>query len=215
MKAVTAQEMREIERRAMEETGIPGVVLMENAGRAIAEIARSWLRRNAAPDSEIGVFCGGGNNGGDGLVAARHLFNSGYDVTVVMTESADRLKGDALTNYRIVTGMGIPVMPFSPQLPAQRYKLIIDALLGIGLQGEVRQKYRDAIEWINASTAAVIAADIPSGLDADDGNVHGAAVRADVTVTMGYAKKGLLVPTAVTYTGEIVVADIALPRSGA
>jgi len=210
MKTVTAEEMREIDRRTIEEFGIPGIILMEHAGRAVSDTAEEFVKPEAGT---IVILCGSGNNGGDGLAAARHLYNHGYGVEVILIKPPENFKGDALVNYEIAKKLQIRLTtPFSGQPLPPRTSFVIDAMLGTGTRGEITGSFRQAIELINASGKPVLAVDLPSGIDADTGKVLGAAVNATVTVTMGLMKKGLLAPEAKLLCGDLRVADIGLPR---
>ncbi len=214
MKLVTAEEMRRIDAAAMEKYGLPGLVLMENAGRHVAAAVREMLEED--PCARVVIICGKGNNGGDGFVAARHLVNQGANVQVVLLAAGGELTGDAATNYRIAHTMGVPLCENADETAARvqacRADIIVDAILGTGVSGEVRGVARAAIEAINDSAARVVAVDIPSGLHADTGAILGAAVRAEVTVTLGLPKLGLVQHPGRELCGELRVADITLPR---
>ena len=214
-KTVTAAEMRELDRRAIEEFGIPGAVLMENAGRKVAEEVE---KMGLGSGDKVAVLAGRGNNGGDGFVAARWLYNQGLDVKVYLLARKDETRGDARTNLDIILKMGIPFeeMP-EPDLAAlqnelQEAHLIIDALLGIGIKGEVREPTRSVINLVNNLGRMIVAVDVPSGLDVDTGEVLGAAIKAAKTVTMGLAKKGFFLASGPEYTGDLIIADIGMPR---
>ena len=214
MKLVTAQEMRTIDATTIEQYGIPGIVLMENAGRHVAEVVREMLRD--VPDGNVFIVCGKGNNGGDGFVVARHLANEGHDVNVALLGSGADLPGDAGTNYQIARNMGIPIDENADEdtlwASVVLADIIVDAILGTGSSGEARGMARTAIDAINAGDAWVVAVDIPSGIDSDTGTVAGVAVRADVTVTFGLPKLGLSQYPGIHYRGELRVADITIPR---
>jgi NAD(P)H-hydrate epimerase len=208
--AMTCDEMRALEKRAIEEAGITAAVLMENAGRAVAEEA---LRM--APSGLIVVACGRGNNGGDGFVAARHLDICGVPVRVVALDPA-RLEGDALANYRALRFSGVEVVSIGAAW-IQEFKgalsgaaLVVDALFGTGLSGPLKEPWPAVIDAVNTCGAPVLAVDIPSGLDGDSGEPLGAAVHAARTVTMHAPKAGF--DKGRPYTGEVVVADIGIPR---
>ncbi len=212
MKLVTASEMRELDRRASEEYGIPGVVLMENAGAAVARTAeRRW------PGSTVVVLCGPGNNGGDGLVIARHLHNRGVSVVALLLTPGEKLKADAAHNYRLARSFGVPLVeqpsPAALRRALREAGLIVDALLGTGLTGPVRGEIATAIAATNATAAPVLAVDIPSGINSETGAVMGEAIRAEVTVTFGLPKVGMYCYPGRGYCGEIEVADISLPRA--
>ena len=206
--------VRELDRVAIEEFGIPGIVLMENAGRNAAELL--CTKRLSGP---IVICCGKGNNGGDGFVMARHLENHGAAVHILLFADPNSLRGDARTNFRIVKASGIPltVVPnidqsvLNSELNAAEW--IVDALLGTGMTGEVREPYATAITRINASSAKVFAVDLPSGLDCDRGRPAGESVRADVTATFVAMKTGFLQPSAREWLGEVHVIDIGIPRA--
>jgi NAD(P)H-hydrate epimerase len=213
MKLVTAAQMREMDRVTIEEYGLPGIALMENAGRAVAEAAAELLPETGG---RVLVLAGKGNNGGDGFVAARHLAGRGAEVAVMLFCPPDELQGDAATNcqYAMKTGLTVIPEPDGDTLlgALELADVVIDALLGTGVRGEVRGRVREVIEML-ADCAAVVAVDLPSGLDADTGAVLGAAVEADVTVTFGYAKAGLVQYPGKAHCGQLHVADIGLPPS--
>ena len=218
MRPMTREEVRDIDRRAIEEFGIPGLVLMENAGRGAADIAQAMLSGVDAP--RVAILCGKGNNGGDGLVMARHLHNRGFPVETFYTgPTGDAGKGDGAVNLRIVRKMGIPLeevltVDDAAALGARfdLYDLIVDALLGTGLTGEPREPARTLIEATNASGKLVLAADVPSGLDCDTGLPLGAAVRATRTATFAASKVGFTKPEAREYCGIVTVVSIGAPR---
>ncbi len=207
--------VREVDRLAAEQYGIPSIVLMENAGLHLAEVA---LDLSEEEPPRVLVVCGPGNNGGDGLCAARHLHNEGAVVQVVRPDLPAR--GDCAVHLAIVQAMGLPVTVSdgsSPLLPAggPRPDLVIDALLGTGLERPVDGPIAALIRAINAlgdAGATVIAADLPSGLDCDRGVPLGDAVRATTTVSFVGLKAGFLKLSAQEYIGDVVVADIGAPR---
>jgi hydroxyethylthiazole kinase-like uncharacterized protein yjeF len=215
MKLVTASEMRELDRRAIEEVGIPSLVLMENAGRSTYQI----LRREF-PDlaGEVGVLAGRGNNGGDGFVVARYLAADGFPVVVFLLGSRDQVSGDARVNLDILAPLGVEVVEvlseadLNPALHRlARAELIIDALLGTGLDKPVRGLMATLIEKVNHLRAPVLAVDLPTGLSADTGEVLGVAVAAQVTVTYGWPKIGQVVPPGRDYVGRLWQVDISIP----
>lgn len=212
---LSREAARELDRLASEQYMIPSIVLMENASRHVAEVAYGLVREGDEPS--VTVFCGPGNNGGDGLAAARHLHNAGSKVRVVLAAAADRYSGDAAANLRIVERMGIQVgqgesaAPGPDDAPA----VIVDALLGTGLKAQVSGVMAGLIERLNQlgrMGSKVVAVDVPSGLDADSGEVMGTAVRADVTVTFAGPKPGLCTLAAQPFVGDLLVADIGAPR---
>ncbi|MBI4832475.1 MAG: NAD(P)H-hydrate epimerase [Candidatus Lindowbacteria bacterium] len=213
-KYVTPDEMKRIDKFAIETVRIPGVVLMENAGRAVFEAAYAAL---AGRDVPALVFCGRGNNGGDGFVAARHLINNRIETHVFLVGGASKVKGDARVNLRILQNMGVPINRVTKKSLAELRKqmkrcgMIIDALLGTGLSGEVSGLYRDVIMLINEAGCPVMAVDTPSGLDGVTGKPLGIAVVANMTVTFQLPKKGFENPLARNYTGQLKVVDIGIP----
>lgn len=214
--AISAAQMQRIDRLTVSRYGIPILLLMENAGRAVAEAAREALQLKQF--RKVIILCGSGHNGGDGVVAARYLHEVGYRVQVLWIKNPNQWEGDVASHYRIAKRMGVPFQSFEKIPASQRISrlrksdLLIDALLGTGTTGEIRGLYREAIECINQSRRPVIAVDIPSGLDSDRGTPLGIAIKAKVTITMAIAKKGLLKPPAKPYVGRLVVADIGIPH---
>ena len=209
---VTSAEMRQIDRLAIETFGIPGIVLMENAGRDTAALIHQLFEGDK--DHPIAVFCGKGNNGGDGFVIARHLFNHGYDVHVYLTCNPEHLQGDAKINYGIIHAMQLPVeiLQSSGDFDLiHPFDMAVDALLGTGIRGEVTGFIADLIHWINMQEAVRVAVDVPSGLDADTGFPAGVCIEADVTATMAEYKRGLLLPPGSEYAGDVHVMDISAP----
>lgn len=208
MRFLTAAAMREADRRCIEELGIPGAVLMENAGRAVfGELA----------GGPLGVVCGKGNNGGDGYVVARLALAAGYGVRVVLLAVREAITGDARTFLDVYERLGGQVVVAeTPGAAARAVRdladcaVLVDAILGTGFTGEVHGAPRAAIE--NWPAAPTIAVDIPSGLHADTGEAPGPCIRAATTVTMQYAKQGFAAPTAKAFLGRLVVADIGIPE---
>ncbi len=213
---VTAQEMAELDRRTIEEIGIPGVVLMENAARGALAFFEQILPDLAR--RRVVVLAGTGNNAGDGFVIARLLHGRGTSVRVVCLRPAERLRGDALTNYRILEKIGLSPFhwdesaDFSSQFALIRdADVIIDAVLGTGLSSPVQGLYRNVIEALNALEKPVLAVDVPSGLDATTGRILGAAVRAVATATFGLPKVGQRIAQGDTLVGTLHVVDIGIP----
>jgi len=211
---LTRAQVREVDRRAIEEIGIPGIVLMENAGRNAAALIAEWSK----PGDYIAIVCGPGNNGGDGFVIARHLSNAGREVICLLAFEFDKLKGDALINYRVVQTMGlgscITVSPVGIEVLTfhlRKSALVVDAMLGTGFSGEPRPPMDAAIRAVNAAERRVVAIDVPSGMDCDTGLAAGPCVKAWRTITFVAMKPGFLVPGAVQVTGEVFVADIGAP----
>lgn len=201
---VTASLMRALDARAIGECGIPGAVLMENAGRAVFE--HLLERFGPVRDRRFHVLAGTGNNGGDGFVAARYLRLAGARVSLAVVGEAERISGDAATHYRLLTPLGLRSEPV-----AAAGSIKVDALLGTGATGPPRPEVAHAIRWMNADTQPTISVDIPSGVMADTGATPGDAVRAVATVTLGYPKVGMLLAPGSSCCGEIVVRDIGFP----
>jgi len=217
MRYVSAEKMRRIDREAQEKFGMPSVILMENAGRAVYEEARRML--GGSKNKKVICVCGKGNNGGDGFVAARHLLNNGFKTIIFMLGDPEELKGDAKINYNILRKMKIKIRPLKKDPALYNFKkqlkgasLIIDALLGTGIAGEVKEPYASVIELINSSGKPILAVDTPSGLDSTDGRALGSCIKATRTVTFGFPKTGFIKNNGPKKTGKLVVADISLPQ---
>ena len=214
MKVVSAAQMREMDRQTSEEYGVPSIVLMENAALRVIETLTD--RFGPLSGKRIAVVCGKGNNGGDGLAIARHLtVRLGAKVTIWMAAEPTERIGDAATNYQMAKAFGLDIRQISnatEDLKPGTSDFVIDALLGTGLHGAAREPQATIIEAMNQVGCLVVAVDVPSGLDADTGNVDGVCVRAALTVTFALPKFGLLVYPGAEYAGEVVVGDIAMPR---
>ncbi len=217
--ALTCQQIRELDVLAIEHVGIPGLVLMENAGRAAAEFIYGTLINPAA--DRVVVLCGSGNNGGDGYVIARHLHNAGVPVAVVLAAPPDKSQGDAAVNREILERMGFEFVRAYESGGAEaaaaavsNAQVIVDALLGTGSRGAPRGVMAALIQQANAVPGARrIAVDIPSGLDGDTGAVADPCFRADATVTMVAPKVGFAAPAARKVVGRVVVVEIGVPRA--
>lgn len=212
--AVTSQQMKQIDRYAIEQIGIPSVALMENAGRAVAAEVLKDIHGNEKASALI--VCGSGNNAGDGFVAARHLFNAGVNPKVVLLLDKDVLSGDALINFNVLVKMGVLIdqissgnYSFAGDLANSR--IIVDAVFGIGLNREITDPLKGIIEHINRINKKVYSVDVPSGLDATSGEIRGICVKATGTVTFHRAKKGFYLNNGPEYCGDIVVSDIGIP----
>lgn len=209
MKLCTAEQMRSLDQRAISEYGMPSLLLMENAGRAVAE--RAAARLAATGGRRVTVLCGSGNNGGDGFVVARHLHNRGYAVECLLAAERERSKGEAKANLELAERFGLRL---SGEIPERLSgDLIIDALLGTGFTGEPRDTVARLIGLANDSGIPILAVDLPSGLNADTGRASGLVIRAVETVTFGLPKVGLVSSPGRELAGEITVADISLPRA--
>lgn len=208
---VSAAEMRALDRHSITTLGVPGEVLMESAGRAVADRVLAVLSRSAADAAQVGVICGAGNNGGDGFVVARHLHLLGIDVFAVLLGDVSGLPEDADNNHRRMLAVGVPVK--GADWSVRRGGVVIDAMFGTGLSRALEGEAHDSVLRINRAReegATVIAVDLPSGLDADTGQVMGVAVQADETVTIGLPKLGLCLEPGRIHAGRIRVARIGI-----
>ncbi len=217
MKLATAEDMRLIDKEALEVYGLPELVLMENAGHRVAEAVAELL--GGAEERSVVVLAGCGNNGGDALAAARHLLNMGARVKVFLTGNADKLKPSAKTMYDILQNMEAEIHGLEGGRDWDRLHLAlkfaagaVDGLLGTGFQGELRKDMLRVIEELNAAQLPVLAIDVPSGVEADTGTVSTVAVQARMTVALGLPKPGHFFSPGADCTGELLVDDIGLPK---
>ncbi|HEX3357972.1 MAG TPA: NAD(P)H-hydrate epimerase [Tepidisphaeraceae bacterium] len=211
MLRLTRAQVREIDRLAIEQYLIPGIVLMENASRNAADLAYEMLRGET--DGQVLILCGGGNNGGDGLAIARHLHNRGFEISIALTTDAKDYKGDALINFNIAREIGLPIAPADvDHIRASKAKLIIDAIFGTGLNRPPREPFGQIVEAVQSSRKPVLAIDVPSGLDCDTGEPLGECIEATQTITFVAEKVGFANPAARKYLGKITVGDIGCPR---
>lgn len=214
---MSRQAARAFDAWAIHTVGIPGAVLMENAGRGTVEVLATTLGMAL---KKVVIFCGGGNNGGDGFVIARHLFNRGGDVRIVLCADADKLAGDALANYQICCRMNLAVsqLDFCKTEIASRVKtlcdgcdIIIDALFGTGLSRPLAEPMVRLIDLLNTQDVPIIAVDIPSGLDCDTGQPLPVCIQAAATVTFGGLKVGCVNnPESRRATGRVFVTSIGV-----
>jgi hydroxyethylthiazole kinase-like uncharacterized protein yjeF len=242
MKVVTAEEMRNIDMQTIQEVGIPGVVLMENAGMGVVRaIEDRWgdketrgqgdeearklalsppqpLTPSPHPPVSVSILVGKGNNGGDGLVVARHLANRGYNVRTYVMAEPDKFTGDALTNLRIAQNMRLPLELILSEEQLEVHKeqiaasdLLVDAIFGTGLKGAVRGFAAGVIDFLNSTGVPIVAIDLPSGLEASTGKIAGPCIRAALTVTMALPKRGLLLYPGADFVGELQIVDIGVP----
>jgi hydroxyethylthiazole kinase-like uncharacterized protein yjeF len=217
MKIVTAQQIKNIDRRAIRGFGIPGMVLMENAAAAVMTAMEKFF--DGLDGVRVGILCGKGNNGGDGLALARRLRIRGVPVRVALLASFDAMKGEAQVNLSILRKMDVEIVQNASLRSLTDVlawsEVIVDALLGIGLSSPLKGAYARAVDLINTSGNPVVAIDIPTGINADTGAVMGSAVKADLTVTMAYLKRGLVLYPGAGYAGTVRVADIGIPSEAA
>ena len=210
---MSREQVRNVDRRAMEEFGLSGLALMENAGRGAAD----WLLSEGI-EGRVAICCGKGNNAGDGFVIARHLEAAGVDVEVLLFTDPIELSGDAETNFAVLEKAGTPVTgaidleeaAIKNRLQASEW--VVDALLGTGITGEVREPFASAIRSINACGKPVLAIDLPSGMDCDTGQPLGECVRATRTATFVARKLGFDGEGADSLTGLVKVFPIGVPR---
>lgn len=215
MQIAAAKQMQKMDKMAIETMGIPSTLLMERAAKGLVDAAMEHARQNDR--SRAAIFCGSGNNGGDGVAAAYLLRRAGWDVRAFLVESREKMTEDCAEMERRLTEAGGVLEDFLEESKEQQTwcrtaDVILDALFGIGLNREIGGKARAAIAWINACEGVVIAADIASGIEADTGRVLGCAVEADITVTFTCPKAGHMVGKGAIYTGELRIHDIGIPE---
>ena len=216
MRVLNTEQMREADRRTIEDIGIPSVVLMENAGRqAVAAMEAAF---EDLPTSRVAVICGRGNNGGDGFVVARTLVQRGIDSAVFLLGSVAEVRGDARTNLEILGRIGLTVVEITN---AQEWELhfseisecdlIVDAIVGTGFRGRPSGLLETVVADVNGLGVPVVAIDLPTGLSADTHHVEGSAIEASMTVTLAAPKIPLVLPPADSHAGDLVIADIGIP----
>ena len=215
--ALTRDQVRRVDEVAVQEYGMSGLVLMENAGRGCAERISEIIRLHTAGNGvPVTILCGKGNNGGDGYVIARHLELLGHPVSLVALASADELGGDARANAEVakLAGLAIASLPSPDELQTQLFSagVVVDCMLGTGAQGEPREPYVTAIRLANHAAAVRIAIDLPTGLDCDSGTIAKTTFRADHTLTMVAEKVGFSAGEALSVLGKVTVVPIGIPR---
>lgn len=214
MKVVTAAEMRQIDQDTIEGIGIPGIVLMETAGSAIVRA----IQQHYPTRQRIGIFVGKGNNGGDGIVIARQLAHAGRDVHLFLVSPPDSFTGEAAINLQIAKNLGLQIetilteAEFKSNTNIAHCEFLVDAILGTGLSGTVRDPIATIIKTVNNLSIPILSVDLPSGLDADTGHPLGTCVPADRTITIGLPKRGLLVHPGAELAGKLEVVDIGFPE---
>lgn len=253
-KILTREQVRELDRRAIEEFGIPSILLMENAARACADEAarhlriagvsramadlrkpgskddiprnleelEQWKEKLDKAEDPVVILCGPGNNGGDGFAVARTLFNRGHEVKVYYVGDRAKLddaSDDVKTNIRLLKALGIEIDELSNHDHVKAAEplfrscpLIVDAIFGTGLTRRVEDPFMDVIQRANDSGTSIVAVDIPSGLDANTGDVFGISIRAEATVTFVAQKPGFLQGAGPSFCGKVVIAEIGIPR---
>ncbi|GAW92520.1 NAD(P)H-hydrate dehydratase [Calderihabitans maritimus] len=219
MKLVTAEEMKRLDQLASSAYHVPSIVLMENAGLRVVEVISRHFQGKVR-GKRIAIFAGKGNNGGDGLVVARHLMNAGAEVQVFMLARTEDLKGDAAANLQILQKMKARIYCITEERHLQRVDivllytdLVVDAIFGTGFKGAAMGLPARVIQLINERGKPVVAVDLPSGLEADTGKVLGPCIQARYTVTFALPKLGLILEPGAQYVGELIVADISIPNS--
>ncbi|HCT64511.1 MAG TPA: bifunctional ADP-dependent NAD(P)H-hydrate dehydratase/NAD(P)H-hydrate epimerase [Lachnospiraceae bacterium] len=215
MKVASAAQIREMDRLTIEETGIPGIVLMENAAQAVAKACLVYVRKIENP--RVAVVCGGGNNGGDGFAVARILKCKGVESKIIFIGNEEKLTSDSLTNYRIAQNFNITIITDISDLEQIfcNEDVIIDGIFGTGFNGEPRAVSAEVIRKINQSGKYVISIDIPSGVNADTGKTAEICVKADETITFGLPKIGTILYPGAKYCGNLTVDDICIPQKNA
>lgn len=203
-KTLSVLQIQGLDRWAIEKIGIPSLALMENAGRGVAQEVYKKLKNRKR--SSVVIVCGTGNNGGDGFVTARYLYNWGLKPSIFLVGNPAQLKSDALANYRVAQNLGI-----SFKKSVRSADLIVDAIFGVGLNRPIHEPYCGIIHAINTQGSYVVAVDVPSGLDGTTGEIYGICVKANLTVTFSALKKGFFKKHGPFYTGRHVVVDIGIP----
>ncbi|UJF16121.1 NAD(P)H-hydrate dehydratase [Jeotgalibaca sp. MA1X17-3] len=208
-KLVTRTQMKAIDSYSIEKIGIPSMVLMENAANEVVRI----MEKKITPKDIILIVCGSGNNGGDGLAAARILSNSGYQVDVFFAGKRDQLTTESRQQLTIVENLDIVIWNSIDEINFSNYTILVDALFGIGLNRDIEGTFAQVIQQMNEHESYIYALDIPSGISADHAKVLGTAVKADVTITFGFAKIGQVLHPGNHYVGELKIVDIGFPPS--
>lgn len=207
------EQIRRLDRIAIDQYCVPGIVLMENAGRGVADVID-----RLGGTGHVVICCGKGNNGGDGLVIARHLQKRGYAVSVVYWHPGEEWQGDAAINYRIAVASEIRLIELTPENPIRDLdavlepaSCIVDAALGTGATGAMRLPWDEVMPVLNSARAVRVAVDVPTGLDCETGVADENTFRADHTCTFVAAKPGLVVPESAEYVGQLHIVDIGAP----
>ncbi|MGR6835251.1 NAD(P)H-hydrate dehydratase [Syntrophomonas erecta] len=218
MKLVNAAQMRAIDQQTINDYGIPGIVLMENAGISVVDVIAEVLE--GLSGKTVVILAGKGNNGGDGFVVARHLINAGAQVYTFFLGKEEDLTVDAGLNYKVLVNMQASIYPLQEEADLDGLTvtlltcdMVVDAIYGVGFKGSLNEFDSQVAAMVNWCQAPVVAVDIPSGVEADTGRVYKEAIRANYTVTMGLPKIGLVLEPGKLYTGTLSVADISIPRS--
>jgi NAD(P)H-hydrate epimerase len=211
MICLTRAQIREVDRRSIEEYHIPGIVLMENAALATAPLALRLVKDHSTGNAVL--LCGGGNNGGDGLAIARHLHNAQVQVQIMLATDPSKYQGDALVNWNIIRAMKLPCSSADPEVIKKLSNaLLIDAIFGTGLTQAPRDPFASIVAAVRGSGCPVLAIDVPSGMDCDTGRPLGACIEAHSTITFVAWKTGFASHGASKYLGDTFLGDIGCPR---
>src|SRR3954470_3493763 len=218
MRVLTAAQMREADRRTIEDIGIPSLVLMENAGRQV--VAALEAIHTDTPDRRVAILCGRGSNGGDGFVVARTLLQRGVDVSTFLVGAVAEVRGDARTNLEILGNLGHTIVEINDSPDWELHfseirgcDLLVDALFGTGLKTPLSGLFETVVADINAADLPVVSIDLPSGLSADSVEPIGPHVDATLTVTLAVPKPPLVLPPGEAHCGDVVIADIGIPEA--
>lgn len=214
MRIISAKQAKQIDLKATQELGLSTLIMMENAGIRIADFVSALLKRRNKKN--VAVFCGKGNNAGDGLVVSRQLLCRGINADTFLLVPAHRLSSIARRNLKILKGITgnirrIKSLRDLEKINFSSYAILIDAIFGIGIRGRVEGMFYELIRQLNASRSTIVSVDIPSGLDADKGRALGIAVKADYTVTLIAAKRGLVINQGPEFGGRLIIRHIGFP----
>ena len=219
MAILNRQQVREVDRRAIAEYGMNGLVLMENAGSGVADLLCGLIEQQGSGVRSVSIVCGKGNNGGDGFVIARHLDFRGISVKVLLLADPSELTEDAAANFTIIEKAGLSVEVFTAPLDSARFDAaltgsawLVDAILGTGASGEPKSPLAETIDRMNTSGISILAVDLPTGLDCDTGAAATHTIRAAHTCTFVAAKPGFSIDTSKRFVGQLHVLDIGVPR---
>jgi len=218
LKTVTASQMRSIDKKNVESRGIPSIILMERAGRGLAKEVIKLTRQVTYKEKEarVAIFCGKGNNSGDGLVCARYLLSSGINVKIYLLFNLDLLKGSPAYNIQALKKQGAIIYEINSYASFKKLSrrinanIIVDSIFGIGFKGKPSRYLEEVIEFLNKQKACIVSVDVPSGLDATTGIARAGAIIADKTVTFGLSKTGFYKNDGPIYCGKISIIDIGL-----
>ncbi|NDI36082.1 NAD(P)H-hydrate dehydratase [Chengkuizengella sediminis] len=215
MYVVTSDEMRKLDHYTINTIGIPSLVLMENAGREVANEILVWTKKHKRSNHKKWlILVGKGNNGGDGLVTARHLMEAGFEIDILYAQSPDLFKGDMITQHNITKNLKLLTDVYQNKtIDWNRYEGIIDALLGTGTKGAPKEPYASLINKVNESKLPIFSIDIPSGLDADTGILYQPCIKAEKTITLAFLKCGLVQSPGAEIAGDVIVKPIGIPIS--